>query len=183
MAEKKQCTNCGQEIGEGAKFCSSCGSPVGGVQNSAAGENLVGIIPGVHRKKGLFGSETFNILVTDNRLVFALLTNDIIKEQAAQLKGQGFMARLQGAASGEYITRRYQDMPPEQALKESPGNFTITTSDVKKIKIKMGSANTGNVHDDDGKLEIQTNRDKLSFVLPAGSYPAAKTVLKNAGLA
>jgi len=182
MAEQNFCTNCGQEIGEGARFCANCGSPADGNHGNVGTENLIGIIPGVSRKKGLFKSETFNILVTEKRMIFTLVTNEIMKEQATQLKGQGFLARLQGAASGEYITRRYHDIPPEQALKESPGNFSIDIAEVKKVKTKTGMSNPDNVHDSDGKLEIHTLREKFSFVLPAHSQVAAKMAFKNVGL-
>ena len=35
-------------------------------QQNASSERLIGIIPGVSRRKGLLGTEGFNIVVTDN---------------------------------------------------------------------------------------------------------------------
>ena len=53
------------------------------------GENLIGVIPGISRKKGLFKFESFHAVVTDRRIIFALLTNEIMKEVITRSMGLG----------------------------------------------------------------------------------------------
>ena len=47
------------------------------------GEVVIGIIPNAARKKNIIMSDTFNIVVTNHRMICALLTSDLIKEVAA----------------------------------------------------------------------------------------------------
>jgi len=194
VQQKKYCTNCGSELAEGARFCASCGHPVPGedptlpspadqAQSSGSnqnGETLIGAATGLERKKGLFKTDTFTMIVTDKRLIFAKVTNEILKEQAAQLKGQGFMARMQASMSGDHITSRYDNIAPEQALAENSDNFAVDRSEIKKIKFNINLVDTDSKRDNDVKMEIQTVREKLQFKLR--NHGRVAEILKQTGL-
>lgn len=208
MSEVKRfCTDCGKPLEPGTRFCGNCGKPVsGGTPPAAApaapvyaappvqnvpGERLIGIIPGVSRKKGLFGVEGFSVVVTEKRIIFAAVTNEMIKEAAKkESEGKGFLAGMLGAATVEYtFHKRYYDMAPEAVLAENSQNFAVELSRIKKVKVEEGRRlprEKGAVihHDrwEDGKFEVQTAGDKYVFTLPHSSYDAAVEVMRKAGL-
>ncbi len=215
MAEvKKFCTSCGTPLEPGDKFCGSCGKQVSGaaavppittsspiVENraspapalvtSTSGETLHGIIPAVSRKKGLLSVEGFSVIVTDKRMIFALVTNEMVKEEAKKAGKEGFLAGMLGAATVGYtIHKRYFTMSPDDALKENPGNFAIALSGIRKIKIEPGKEikrgrDEGIIHQhnyENGKFEIETTGGDYKFALPNSSYQAAQDAVRNAGL-
>jgi len=121
------------------------------------------------------------VVVTDKRIIFALLNNEILKEQAAQMKG-GFLSRLGSSMSGDYITKRYLEISPDQALSENPENFAVNRGEIKKVKLQEGSYDDDSARHSDGKLEIHTVRDKLSFNVTDRFYDATRKLFKTAGL-
>ena len=96
-------------------------SPVTGIP----GEGLIGVIPNASRKKGLIAMEVFNIIVTKQRMVFALMTSQMIKDAAASHRGEGVGGFFQAMGSGYTLWERYLQMPSEQALHENPNNFAV----------------------------------------------------------
>jgi len=213
VSEKKFCSNCGNPLESGARFCPYCGSPLSGVQSpqsvpvtapvasppqtapaapltqpasaTVSEEKLIGVIP-LSQRKGLFKFESFSLLVTEKRMIFALITNTIMKEQAAQLHSQGFAkglgSLLTSASATDYISKRYFFKSPEDALKENAENFAIDRSRIKKVKVHSGFIDTSGQSDNNGKLEIETLDKKLSFMLKDSDYSVAKAVLKQIGM-
>jgi len=150
------------------------------------GENLIGVIPGISRKKGLFKFESFHAVVTDRRIIFALLTNEIMKEEAKKGAGAGIGAMFKAAIAGGNTHQRYLQMSPDNALRESPENFAIEIAHIRKIKVQKrreGSELGANQKDEEGKLYIETVGEKLSFVLKNYHCNTALQLLKQAGLA
>ena len=222
MAEvKKFCTNCGKPLEPGTRFCGFCGKEISGsppaasvstgsgtitapptlpappakAPPAATAEQLIGVIPGISRKKGLFAVEGFSLVVTEKRLIFAVVTSEMVKEAAkkaneeAKANGKGFMAgMLEAATVGYTIHKRYFDMTPEAALAENSTNFAVELSRVKKVKIEPSkrvvrhNSNRRQETWEDGRLEIQTAGEKYFFSLPQTSYEAAREVIGKAGL-
>ena len=199
---KKFCTECGKPLEPGARFCGNCGKTVSGVTppvaapaalsgQNVSGESLIGIIPGVSRKKGLFSVEGFSVVITGKRIIFAAVTNEMIKEAAKkESEGKGFLAGMLGAATVGYnLHKRYYDMAPEAILAENPQNFAVELVRIKKVKVEEGRRlpreKGAVIHVDrfeDGKFEVQTAGDKYAFNLPHSSYDAAVEVTRKAGL-
>jgi hypothetical protein len=212
--EKNFCANCGNPLEEGDKFCAYCGNPLSGVESTpqsalstpppappsqspvAPGqmaapapaaqpdqEKVIGVIP-VSRKKSLFSFESFSLVVTERRMIFALMTKEIMKEQAAQLYSKGFLKGLGNlvtqSSGNNYIAQRYLNKPPEEALKENPQNFAIDRSSIKKIKLAAGFIGVGGQDAAEGKLEIQSMGEKLSFIVKQNDYSTAREVFKRA---
>jgi hypothetical protein len=162
------------------------------------GETLIGIIPSASRKKNLFTMESFNIIVTNQRMIFAQMTNEMIKAEAATYKGQGIKGVFKAMGAGGNIWQRYQQMPPDQALAETPGNFGLYLNQVRKVKytgtkvffnkggVSMGlNIGFGGGDDDDNnnaKLQIETIGGKYEFEIIMQFQQQTYQVLKTAGL-
>lgn len=162
------------------------------------GEVLIGVIPNATRKKNLFTSETFNIIVTSQRMVFAQLTTEMIREEAATYKGQGIKGVFKSMGAGGKIWQRYQQMPPDQALAETQGNFGLYINQIRKVKysgtkvlfnkggVSMGlNIGFGGGDDDDdnnAKLQIETIGGKYEFEIIMQFQQQTYQVLKTAGL-
>lgn len=206
----KFCTGCGLPLDPGSRFCGSCGQPVAAAvvpppqyaspppppQSQPApvnSERVIGIMPGLSRKKGLLAVEGYNAVVTDRRIVFAVMTNEMVREEAKKDRG-GFLANMAGAVTAGYnIWKRYQGMTPEQALGENPQNFAIAINQIRKVKfdagrtlIKKGVVTVGvNVNrrsDEPAHLEIDTIAEKFKFDVATHFQEEARNVLNHAGL-
>ncbi len=212
MTHPRLCEDCGTALSPGARFCSGCGQPVkappavgpGPVAASAAddapvappaptpvptqpqGERVLGVIAGVQRKKGLFGFQTFNVIVTPQRIVFAEMTGamqkEAVKQAAEQAKREGkrFFGQW-GAQFGwlQTVVDRYAAMSPEQALRENAANFALTPAQVRRVRVHR------EVHRDDDNsrvatdhLAIEATTGKYAFKLTAGNPDEARNLLR-----
>jgi hypothetical protein len=142
-------------------------------------ETVLGAIPNARIKTGMLKSENWVLVVTDQRLLGAKLTDELMKsiaEQAraaAKASGSGFFGQW-GAQikSGFALGQRYCAMTPEAILAETPGNWALMPGQASSIKVEKKSRNAGG--DDDfstdylritietpgGKGSYETNDDK-----------------------
>jgi hypothetical protein len=146
------------------------------------GETVTGVIPNIVRRKGLFGTEAFSLILTPQRLIFAHLTSDMVRaasEQAkkdAKAEGKGFFGQW-GAVLGvnSSIAEGYYHMSVGDILREHPDNFSIPNQQVRKVEVKKGH------WDEDGQdpdtLTIHAG-DKYKFNLQGMSASDAKKLLK-----
>jgi len=132
--------------------------------------------------KGLFKIEAYHMVVTEKRLIFAIVTNQAIKEEAQKSSGKGFGGFLKTAISGNDLTQRYLNMPPEQALHETPENFSVDLSRIRKVKVEQGKESMDDCKENNGKLIIETVGEKLAFILRNHYYNIARETLHKAGL-
>ncbi len=130
-------------------------------------EKVLGVIPNAGLKKGLFKSESCNLVVTNNRVIVAKFSKDIYKkearERAEETKQEGrgrFKQFLSSASTMTTFYKRYLDMLPEDILKETPGTFVIEPSTVVKTQLREGRR----YRDEDG-FE-QQNPHSLLIVMP-----------------
>jgi len=198
----KFCRNCGTQLVHGSKFCEECGSPIQAEQapppvpqppaqqpqaayQPTGAEPIVGIIP-VQRSKGFLGlgTESFNLIVTPNRLVFALMTtkmmNQAVKDARAEAKaeGKGFFGQW-GAQLGwlKVVQRQYESMPIDAILNQYPGSFLIANAEIKKVRFKA------NIDEDSARSEsemiIDTVRGKHKFKLVHMGISEARKLMKS----
>ena len=52
-------------------------------------EKLVGVVPLVRKQKSFGRMDTYTLILTDSRMVFAQLTNDMMKQAAAEAQRKG----------------------------------------------------------------------------------------------
>lgn len=179
-AHQRFCEQCGTPISATAKFCGNCGapiaptaSPVAEAQSAVSSAiSILAVIPSIERKKGLFGAEAFNLIVTAEQLIFASVTPKLLQrmakevKQAAKSQGAGFFGQWGAMMKvNDALCDRYHHMSPDTILQQYPNSFVIPTNQVQKIHIE----NRGFNYDDDGnnpdRMIIHTTSGKMKFVL------------------
>jgi hypothetical protein len=122
------------------------------VPQPTQGETIRVIIPNLIVSKSLGRSDTFNLIVTERRSIFAKLTNEIMTETVkmrrakAEAEGKGFFGKWKAVMQGfNTYTDWYTDKTPEYALRENPANYAIDNSAIRNIKVNEDS-------DDDGGM-------------------------------
>ena len=180
----EQCPHCGAAIEPGSRFCNRCGGALTAAPSPAqpaSGESIVGIIPNVGIKKGLFKADAYNLVLTPQRLVFARLTSEMLKEASSEAKeqakeqGKGFFGQW-GAmiSSNSSIVDRYLQMPVEAILAENPDSFSIPLAEIKKAKTK---SNYDPESDQPDELIIEA-REKYKIRLKTTNAKQTKNALK-----
>ncbi len=125
-------------------------------------------------KKSLFKTESWTIIITDKRLVFAKYTPDIIKKEAMERKesakeeGRSKIGQFFAQASASFTWyKRYYEMTVDEALKENAENFFLVPQDVINYQVKEGRTFTdsdGQVDKNPNELILNTNKGKMVFV-------------------
>jgi len=150
-------------------------------------ESVIGVVPTLKKGKSFGRWDTYTMVVTDTRSIFAQMTGDMLKQVIAEAQrrgkeeGKGFLARW-----GEQIkaslsfSQRYLDMSPEEALNETRGNFAIANSDIRSIKIRSKTQSSGNDDVDRTvtELTIEGAGKKLVYTVDSLSNET-KDMLKN----
>jgi hypothetical protein len=142
-------------------------------------ETVVGVIPDARIKTGMFKSEEWVLVVTDQRLLGARLTDELKKQVVAEAKaeakasGKGLLRQWGAQIKASFsVGQRYLAMTPEQILAETAGNWALLPAQVKQIKVEKKSR--GGAGDDGpdidflritietaaGKGTYETNDDK-----------------------
>jgi hypothetical protein len=220
----KFCTSCGAALKPADHFCGACGKPLAASvppapvyapppipvyvpppapvyyappPPAANVESVIGFIPAVSRKKNMIAMEGFTVIVTSRRMIFAEATNALMTEETKKTyKKEGFFAGLIDSATiGYTFYKRYENIPPDAALAESPQNFAIDLSGIRRVKIEAGKeienystmeANQNSVIQqhryESGMLDIETVGERYLFNLPNSSYNMAADTLRKAGL-
>ena len=126
------------------------------------------IIPNLMVSKSLGRSDTFNLIVTERRSIFAKLTGEIMNETVkrrrakAEAEGKGFFGKWKAQMQGfNTYTDWYADKTPDYALTETPGNYAVENSAIRNVKVNEDS-------DDEGGMtlyyiEIMTTTGNLNF--------------------
>lgn len=193
------CGKCGAPMDAGARFCGKCGStvavsPVGQAQpapmpqpiaaTQSSGEPVLGVITGAQKRKGLFGFQTFSIVVTSQRLVFAEMSNkmmnDAVKEmnKRAKAAGKGFLGVV-AAQMGwmNVLVEKYTAAGADAALAETKDNFFIPNNTIQKVQIWEQD-------NDDGPswtmCKIEAVSGKYEYRLTGGNGNEARKILRNA---
>lgn len=120
------------------------------------GEQVTAVIGGLTRLSGFMGvrQRRYTLVVTDRWIVFAELTKDRVSgltHQAsddAKTAGKGLLGRV-GAQmrSIDGVAAAYWEMSADAALGDTPGNFAIERSAIRKVKFKSKAAGEGPVTD------------------------------------
>ncbi|MBD3197158.1 MAG: hypothetical protein GF317_19040 [Candidatus Lokiarchaeota archaeon] len=145
-------------------------------------ENILGIIPNV--RGGLLGSKAYNLIVTNEGIIVAQLTNKMIKEEARKTtqdskeRGEGVLKRIGNQmASRAVYHERYYTKEKDQIINETDGNYFISEPEIKKIRITVGQ-NYENEKSTPHKLKIVWNSGKEKFSFNQITINEAKNILK-----
>ena len=146
------------------------------------GENIVGVIPNV--QSGLLGSKAYNLIVTENGIIVAQFTNKMLKEESKKTaqdskeRGEGFLKRIGNQmASRATFHERYFSMDKDQIINENEGNYFISESEIRKIRLKSGQS-----FEDDkstpNQLKIVWNSGKAKFSFTQMTTGEVKKILQ-----
>jgi hypothetical protein len=120
------------------------------------GEATLGVILFRHNKS-LGRYDSYAGVLTTQRMIFAQLTADMINQAAQQARdqakaqGKGFFGAWgdQLKATFGYI-KKYQNIPPDAIIAETPGNFAIYNSTIQEVKVHLKGQ-----HENDGPREFE----------------------------
>ncbi len=150
------------------------------------------VLHNIKKTKFLGRWDTYNVAVTEQRCIFAKLTNDMLKnavtEASAQGKaeGKGFLARWgdQLQASLSY-GNRYLSLAPDDILKENPDNFAVANEDVEAVcfrEVRQKRPGQGGrvIQRVYGEVTFKTGKGKTEYALdtvPVDDIAALRKVL------
>lgn len=128
-------------------------------------EQIVGVIPYLNRKKGFLKYESCDVVVTNSRLIVAIVAKAMRKE-----------------SRGTSPVEKYQGMAPDAILSETEGNFAIDGSQIKRIRVERGAGGDIETSGGPDRLIIRTTDKKHVFNFATKSISAkdAKAILKQA---
>jgi hypothetical protein len=106
-------------------------------------ERVIGAIL-LRKPKSLGRWDSYAAVITTQRMIFAQITSDMVKEaiekakQQAKAEGKGFLGQwsAQLGATFNYI-QKYLSMEPSAIISETPGNFYIENGAIRDIKIEV----------------------------------------------
>ena len=105
------------------------------------GERVIGVIPNCNT--GMLGTKSYNLVVTNYRLIMAQLTSQMIKQESAMVSqqskqnGEGILKRMASTMmSGHNLYQRYFNMDPQSIVMETPGNYFVDLRQIRSAKVK-----------------------------------------------
>jgi len=158
--------------------------PAAQIEPGMHSEPILGTIANVQKRKGFMGisADTYNLIVTPTRLVFAYVSQQTMKaevaeaNQEAKAQGKNWLGVV-GAQMGwlKRLLAKYNSMTIEEILAQYPGSFIISNAEVKKIRLGAPSDEDSNVQ---GVMSIDTLAGKHSFELVSVQPQDAKRLLQ-----
>jgi hypothetical protein len=126
----------------------------------------------LRKPKSLGTSDSFTVVVTNERIIFAQMTSEMVKQaiqqarSQAKAEGKGFWGQWSEQLKASFgYTQRYLTMDPSEALSETPGNFMISNNAIHEIKLHLKNINKGQnqaqLHE--FELEIDSTSGKHKF--------------------
>jgi len=182
------CGSCGETLGENAKFCGICGAAAGTSVPAApapvppavsvpatppGGESVLGVIPNAKKMK-MFGAsyDTYTIVVTPRRMILAQMTQAMLNAALteanlkAKAEGKGFFGIMGSQMAASFgFGKRYEKMPPEQALQETPKNFAIENQRITAIKLKLIDTENAGMDGREFKMLIESMDGKFEYMI------------------
>lgn len=200
VADARFCTKCGKTVADPSQQAGAPATPPAPAPDpgqptgppppmdpaaaASRGETVMATIPNAMLKAGFMGvgSKPYILVLTDRRVIFARITSEMMKQLVsdarddAKSQGKGFMGQW-GAQLTAYakFAERYSRMHPDEILAETPENFAIDRSTIRKAKLKAGTMNEDGATSSD-RLIIKTTDKTYTIVLNNGIGPA-KTAL------
>ena len=150
-------------------------------------EKMLGLIPVLKKPKSFGRWDTYALIITDQRTIFAQLTSKMLKEAAAEAQkkgkeeGKGFFSRWAAQLKSTMAySERYWNILPDEALNENPGNFAIPNQEIKSLKIKhKHESSWGNEAEQSiTEIKIESARKKDTYNID-GYNKDIQNMLKN----
>jgi hypothetical protein len=142
---------------------------------AAFSEQVIGAI--IFKKpKSLGRWDTYTGVITNQRLIFARLTDAMIVEAAnqarnqAKAEGKGFWGQWSNQLKSSFggYTQKYYNMPAESIIAETPGNFALGNNTISEIKVKSKFGQEDSMVQM-AKVEIYSTAGKYEFEIEENS--------------
>ncbi len=129
-------------------------------------EIATGVIPDL--STGTFGQKTFNLVVTNYRLIFAEVTSELLNQErektAANNQNQGMMSRWAAQMSSHTeFHKRYFSIIPQDILRESPNNYELRPHQIDSVKIHGTQYGSYDGKNPGNKMVIKSTFGKEKF--------------------
>lgn len=156
--------------------------PSPGNANHVKVEVVLKVLPILQRRKGLFGSQSFAVVLTSHRLIFALVTSQMLQEATQEARrhardqGKSFLNQW-GAmmTSGLRFSERYLGMEPGTILGEHGENFYFLHNQIQQVRLKNSDPDEPNDRD---QVEIYSNGARHRYTIAYGSLKEVREALK-----
>ena len=133
-------------------------------------EKVVGVML-LRRPKSLGRYDTFTAVVTEQRMIFAQMTGEMLKNSIqaardqAKAEGKGFWGQWEEQLRASFnYSQKYLSMDPAAALSETPGNFAVNNDAMREIKLNLKSINKGQqTHLHEFEIEISSVSGRFEF--------------------
>jgi hypothetical protein len=136
-------------------------------QAQAGSEATYGVIV-FHKMKSLGRFDTYTGVLTNQRLIFAQMTNEMMKtavqqsRDQAKAEGKGFFGQWSDQLKATWgYSQKYLNMAPQAILAETPGNFEFYNNTINQIKVK--AKNDPEESRNDLEVEIHSTAGKYEF--------------------
>jgi len=156
-------------------------------------EEVVGIVPHVIEPTGRIQTKQNTIIVTNQRLIVAQFTAQMMQEALAQSKAKGGKGLFGSLLAGRVLnpgdivnyTEKYWSMKPDSIVSECPGNVSLEIEGITKVRVNH---EVGKPRDDDSHigfdrylLAIDSIQGQYSYVFDADPQDVAvlRSVLGN----
>ncbi|MFW6176485.1 MAG: hypothetical protein ACOC40_02170 [Thermoplasmatota archaeon] len=129
---------------------------------------MTGVIPDL--RTGMFGNKSYNLVVTNQRLIFAEFNNELMKKDRekamANAQNSGFFGKMKASIGSSFsFHERYYNMDPETILRESPNNFEMRPEQIQSIKLRSSQYGAEHSGKNINKMKIKWagGKDKYNF--------------------
>ena len=131
----------------------------------------MGVIGNAKKMKLLGASwDTYNLIITDQRMILARMTQDMINsavreaQTTAKVEGKGFLSQMMYQMSAMFrYSQRYCTMSPDQALAENRNNRGIGNRSISSIKMKLRDQGASDYRE--FRILIEAQEGKFEFTI------------------
>jgi len=139
-------------------------------------EEITLVIPLAYRPKSFGRKDSFTIVCTSTRTIFAKFTIQMMKDAVnearakAKEKGKGFFGQW-GAqlTSTTNYHKRYMEMNPDDILAQTEGNFALSYNDIVKLRVKKKVSHDQDSFEVKTEMLYETAQGKYKFMIDSYS--------------
>ena len=140
--------------------------------SNSVGEKVLGVMV-LTKPKSLGRYDSFTGVVTNQRMILAQMTSDMVKQAVqmakdqAKAEGKGFWSQWSDQMKASYgFAQRYFSIAPSAILTETPGNFAVDNNLISEVKIKSREEMRGTqVYRYYLEMEIHSTQGKYEFTM------------------
>jgi hypothetical protein len=144
----------------------------------AGSERIIGALL-LRQPKSLGRFDSYAGVITTNRMIIALITNQMITQSVqaardqAKAEGKGFWGQWADQLKTSFgYTQRFLSMQPAAILAETPGNYAIDNNAISEIKIHLKELHRGNdsaIHQHEFEIHVHSAVGNVKYKMDENS--------------